>query len=465
MRVGTVRALQTLRQGSERKGCRELLAVLTCSGALLAGGGGSARAQELLESTRPVPSPDGKHTVAVEWEIPVATGEAVDFSGRMQVRVADTGGTATRQRQIEAPQVRSVQTPLWLDNRWAAFTYNIQKNFNGMVYLDAADGAALQVEMVAPVRRMGATGRTESELTSLDVIEHSTTGTGLYRNITRGRASVFPLVLKAFPQFDGQPFSRAFLSELRSAIGAYGAWLAGRGVNDLHLETGSETFSPDEKHVALLACVTEDGQPETSGPATALIIVPLESGSAKAALASTRLVRLDSAVQLSCASPPLAEGDPQSNLMMVDFVRYTTRWQDARTVAVDREITDEEREEIRNEPVFLATLDGETTRLPAADQAPVPAPPAPAGAESEELEEDDETGETTASEKKPSGSRVSERSADRRSRRSPASTPAPQRSSRESRNRIPTVSAPGASAPRCAPPLRLPISPSRFRIF
>lgn len=439
MNVGTVRVFRMFQHGSGRLRRLGLLLTLIGGGVMPGAGSFEARAQELLESTRPVLSPDARHSVTVEWAVPVATGDGVDFSGRMQVRVRDVGGTATRQRLIEAPQVRSVQTPQWLDNRWAAFTYNIQKNFNGMVFLDAASGSALQLEMIAPVRRMGGTGRMEAELTSLDVIEHDTTGSVLYRNITRGRSSVFPLVLSALPPFEGRPFSRAFLQELRGAVAAYRNWLDRQGAEDLHLEAGTETFSPDENHVAMLTCVRHVSQPETSGPATALLITPLKARGADEALASTRLVPLDSSVQLACAS---GSYDPDT-VTLADYIRYTTRWTDARTVAVEREVNDEEQEEIITEPVFLVSLDGETTRLPAADSVPV------AVSALVERDSGEDEKEEDAKEKKSASERARSRDSRPAARRTPAPASASSaRSARDSRPRIPAVSAPaGTPAP------------------
>ncbi len=386
----------------------------------------------------------------VEWGIPIPVGDALDFSGRMQVRVSDVGGTATRQRQVEAPQVRSVQTPLWLDDRWAAFSYNIQKNFNGIVYLDTEAGTLLQLEMVAPVRRMGATGRFEAELTSLDVAEHGTTETAVHRNITRGRSSVFPVVIRTFPPFDGRPYPHPFPAELSEALGAYRTWMAANSMTDMEIETGSEAFSPDERHVALLAYLDTESDGVTTSVAS-LIIAPVDGTSPQEVFSAAKLLRLDPAVRLSCVTQ-LAYDDADAGMMAPDLVRYTARWQDSRTVAVDREIADEERDEIRTEPVYLATLDGETTRLPALDKPP-PQPVSGRMHKDDEIsgDEDDDEAEITVRERRPNRPvRVNTSPGEASPRRTLSATPGPNVTPQPRRTpsaagerRIPAVSAPG----------------------
>ena len=92
-----------------------------------------------------VASPDGARAVAVETRAPVSYGDSTDFATRLVVRVDDTGPTASAggmRRVVEASQVRSVGAPVWLgaDSPWTAFTYDIQKNSSGLVYLDTSSG-------------------------------------------------------------------------------------------------------------------------------------------------------------------------------------------------------------------------------------------------------------------------------------------------------------------------------------
>lgn len=337
--------------------------LVLCLLLLLVGGADSSPAR--TERTAAILSPTGKHTVTVEWTPPEQVGDSVEYSGQMRVRVADTGGTLSLQRDLQAPQVRSIQVPLWLDDRWSAFSYNIQKNSNGIVYVDMQDGRVLQLEMVAPARRMGATGQIQSDLTSLNIVEFLANRTESYSNITRGRQSLFPLVLPEVPAWKGGPYSRGFLNELQASLKAYRQWLDEKEITALIAESGTESFAPDERHFAVLVCLSDA---QSTAPVPGLVIAPVTRASAGDVLRTTRLVRLDSPLDLPCMAA-LRPGESET-AYPVDYVRYTTRWQDARTVAVEREVVDDEREELQREPVYLATVDGETTRLPAADWTP-----------------------------------------------------------------------------------------------
>lgn len=328
-----------------------------------------------VESTRPAPSPDGSQVAVVDHIARIVDGEAERYSGKMAIRITDTQGTVTRQRRVDATQARIVNTPQWLDDQWCAYTYNISKNANGVVYLDTRSGKALQVEFVAVSRRMGATDTVETELTSLEATDYGESITKV-SNITRTGRSVFPLLLRQLPPFDGNPFPIVFAEQVQMALDAYRAFLANRGIRTLRIEQASESFNAKETHLAALACT--DGLP-------AVLIIPLQAENPAAAMAATKISLLDDDVQLSCQVEYPAETDTDAESLSPPQVkpvelgqfgefRFRTAWKDDTSVVVEKEIFETEEEESRKEPFFSVSLEGKLEKL----ARPEPTPPAAA---------------------------------------------------------------------------------------
>ena len=132
---------------------------LALTGFLALGVFAHARNEVRVESTRPVTSPRGDLAVIVDRLATVVDGEPERYPGIMEVRIVDGEGKVVTRRRMASPQVRLIQKPVWLDNQWCGFSYNIAKNSYGMVYYDCVENRALQLEIVAPSRRMGATGK------------------------------------------------------------------------------------------------------------------------------------------------------------------------------------------------------------------------------------------------------------------------------------------------------------------
>ncbi len=329
----------------------------------------------IVESTRPVPSPDGSRMFVVDHISRIINGEPERYSGRMLVRVTDSQGTVTRQRRIEASQVRLINPPLWLDEHWAAFTYNVSKNANGVVYFNADSGEAVQVEFVAFTRRLAATDTVERELTSFDATLYA--GRVLrVSNITRRGRSVFPLLLRPLPPYEINPFPLVFAEQVRAALYAYQEFLEKNKVSDLRLEEATESFNAEETHMAVLACVNDK---------PSLILATLQAENAADALSKVKVLELDSSLELTCLRDT-PDGGEQSNgldssagetsdtepLGHFGEYRYRTQWRDSQTVLVQKEIFETEDQEPRQETLYEITLGGELRKVDVPTTAAVP---------------------------------------------------------------------------------------------
>ncbi|MCX7626112.1 MAG: hypothetical protein N2Z21_07870 [Candidatus Sumerlaeaceae bacterium] len=319
--------------------------------------------QTLTDSTRPVVSPDGKKSIVVDRIFRVIDGEPERYPSRMVVRISDLGSTTTRQRRLEASQVRLLNPPRWLDTQWAAFTYNISKNANGVVYVNSDTGEALQMEFVALRRRMAATDVVEVELTSFEVTEYANRITRV-SNITRRNRSVFPLFLRPLPPYDTSPFPWVFADQVRAALQAYHNFLTKHGIHTLRLEQASESFAPEDKMLAALACA--DGRPIA-------LLSPMEAESPAAALERVNLFPLDADVTLNClaesGSPP---GDvPTSSTISEDGeslghfgeLAFRTSWKNEQTALVEQEVFESEEGEPHREPLYALHIDGKIEKL------------------------------------------------------------------------------------------------------
>ena len=332
-----------------------------------------AHADVRIESTRASVSPDGAHKVVVDHVMPVMDGEADRYSGKMVVRVTDADGTTTLRRPVETSQVSVIQTPKWLSPQVAACYYNIKKNAAGTLFVDLSVGGVLQVECVAPTRKRAATGKIEAVLTNLEVVAYGAQSERV-SNVTRNGASVFPLVLKPLPVMDNAPLPLEAFQEVVDALKAWHKFLKANQVTNWQREVASESFSPDEKHLAVLGCV--GGKP-------VLFIAPLGAASASEGLAKTKMVLLDDSIEVNCArdlrasteeetedDPPMSEGE-------FGGYRFTTAWKDAQSVEVIRETFETEDQGLQKEAYLEVNLQGEMKKLPRAAIHP----PATAGSE------------------------------------------------------------------------------------
>jgi len=324
-----------------------------------------AQVLTISDSTKPLASPDASRVIVVDRIFRVIDGEPERYPSRLLVRITDAGGTVTRQRRIDASQVRLLNPPRWIDNRWAAFTYNISKNANGVVYVDTLTAEALQIEFVELRRRMAATETIEVELTSFEVTEY---GTEVVRvsNITRRNRSVFPLFLRPLPPYDTTPFPWVFAEQVRTAMRAYHDFLKQRAIRSLRIEEASESFAPEDKSMAALAC--SDNRPIA-------LICPMEAESPAAALARVTIFQLDPDIDLTCAAdlPASAADTPTSSTISEDSeklgrfgeYRFCTSWRDENTALVEQEFFESEEQEPHREPLYALHPDGKMEKLAA----------------------------------------------------------------------------------------------------
>jgi hypothetical protein len=327
-----------------------------------------------VESTRAVASPSGGRTIVVDHRMPVRDGRPDQYSGQMLIRVTDKQGGTPRQRLVEGSQARIIDTPVWLDDRWAAYSYNISKNAVGMVYFDSDTGAAIVVEQVAVSRRMGATASNEYELMSFDVTEYDGDRVTALQNLVFGNNSVFPLPLRAVPEYKGKVHGKEFLDQVKESLAALRGMLAKHQVAAVKVEQGSESFSEDGKRAGMLVCA--DGAP-------AAVIVPVGAASPREAFDKATFARLGADVQLTCQHAGGDEDDETTvtsedkgtsevpvEIGWSDRYRFMTEWQDSRTLRVDKEVFETEEEQPHREPWYTLTTDGKLTRK-------APEPPKP----------------------------------------------------------------------------------------
>lgn len=344
--------------------------------AIACAGLGFAASDVKVESSRAVSSPDGSRSVVVDHLIPIVDGEAERYSGRMLVRVADEGGTATKQRFMETSQIRLISPGRWMDDQWFTFTYDISKNSRGVVAFNANSGRAVQVESVRTTRKMGATGKVETELTDLEIADYGDTITRV-RNVTRNLKSVFPLYLTDLTYLVGKPIAREHVTEIENALRALAEFKEKNSAEDLLLEEASESFNPSDTHMAVLACKAAKPQ---------LLIVPTNAPSADDALAGAKLSELGDDVKLTCLFEPVegfesedetapdettpqapdTVGQDESNPAPSEQfggMRFATSWKNEGTVLIEMESFETEDEAAKREALFSATLDGTVTRL------------------------------------------------------------------------------------------------------
>jgi hypothetical protein len=278
----------------------------------------------------------------------------------MVLRVTDKStSSVTRQTYVEGTQVRTLQPPVWLDDKWCAYTYNIAKNANGMVYLDTDSGEGYQVELVAPPRRMGATNTVEQEVTSLDVTVLGASSVRIH-NVPWSGGTAFPLRLPPVAKFDGKPYGKDFVDQLSKAVQEYRNFCSANGVVAVEAEQASESFSKDEKRLALLACA--DKKP-------VLCLAELKGEVAP------KLISLGNDVKLNCAAMQETnneQGEPAGDS------RYATTWKDETHVAIEREVFNSEDDTARRETAYVADLDGKLTKAepqntPGPKSSPTPA--------------------------------------------------------------------------------------------
>lgn len=301
----------------------------------------SAASDVKVESTRPIQSLDSKKVATVDRLSPIEDGEVEKFSGKMMIRVTNPDGTNPRQRYLESSQARIIHPPVWLKgSEVCAFTYNIAKNSDGIVYFTPEQNRALQIEFIMTMRRMASTGQIEQDLTNFELTEH-TSQTLHVESVPYKGGIAFPFALPPLDTFDNQPYPLDFMTKVNSGLIAYKKFLSDNKLAALELEDASETFNPKEDHLAFLA---------TDKTNNFVCIVPLTETDTSARLAKT-IVRPVPNIKLSHNHE---SGDNAQNEIEM---RYSTVWADDKTVRIQEETFGSEDDESHKNPIFSISLD------------------------------------------------------------------------------------------------------------
>lgn len=305
-----------------------------------------------VESTRPIQSLDGTKIVSVDRLSPIQNGEVEQFSGKMMIRVTNREGKNPRQRYLESSQARIIHPPVWLKGSdICAYTYNIAKNSDGIVYFIPEQNRALQIEFIMTMRRMASTGQIEQDLTSFEITEH-TSQTLHIDTVPHKGGIAFPFVMPTLDTFDNQPYPLDFMEKLDAGLSAYKNFLTKKDLAPFELEDASETFSPNEEHLAFLA---------GSKGKNYLCVVPLKADSTVERLEKT-IIKEVSDIRLSHTN------DTNDTEEAVLEARYTTVWTGDETVQIQKEVFGSEDDESQKVAVYSVSLkDGELQKLTSKD--------------------------------------------------------------------------------------------------
>jgi hypothetical protein len=320
-----------------------------------------------VESTRPVLSPDGKQVLIVDHLMPIdETGQKDEFSGLLKVRLssAERGTTMVRSRDIEAPRVRTVRAPQWLDNRWAVVEYSISRASRGVAYLDGASGRVVQLEIVT-VTGGGASERTEGNrtlpggLAHFEVQDSMPDGTvSRVSSLTHGQASVFPIVIgsvtKAGEAATVRPDGTSALDDVLTGMAAWETWKAKLEIPGAAVDQASESVSPDGKLMAALIC-TERGP--------RLVVMPISSKSPEDVFGGLGVVTLSPSIRLSCQDDGNTGGNEAGGEESFGESRYGTLWQGPDQVIIFRENFNSESDQPVRTNLLSAKLEQGEIRL------------------------------------------------------------------------------------------------------
>jgi hypothetical protein len=317
-----------------------------------------------VESTRPVPSPNGKMVVIVDQLQPVdEDGQRDEFSGILRLRIlpADGSGSPARARQIEAPRVRTIRAPEWLDDRWAVVEYSISRASRGVAYLDTASGRVIQLEIVtATSGRRKEAAMPVGSLANFEVIDSMPDGTtNRIVSLTHGHSSLFPLVVRKIPPAGEAAKTREDgASALDDVLNAMAAWEKARTQLSLPgavVDQATDSISPDGKLMAVLACAEQ-------GPRA--IVIPTQASTPEEAFAKVGVVALTADIRLNCGTREGSEDFPVDG-------RYSTVWESPTTVQILREVYKDESDTPERIPVMKVSLEGGEMRISSAQDARV----------------------------------------------------------------------------------------------
>jgi hypothetical protein len=166
----------------------------------------------------PKPAPNGVLAANVQWD-------EAGFVGLLSMRIYDKSGKFLR--SVDVPEINpSPANLLWLDDEWVACDSFIGHNGSGFYYVHAPSGRGYLLEIVAPDPR---TDWIFSAASS-DAVSSASIA-----NISRGRTSLFPILLRTVPDNEAGFFMADFVREVAVAIETYNAYRKQRGISRIDI--------------------------------------------------------------------------------------------------------------------------------------------------------------------------------------------------------------------------------------
>lgn len=318
-----------------------------------------------VETLRPVASPDSTQVAFVDHLQPeVAPGERDITNGQLRLRIRlAKDPSIERIRDLEAPRIRALRAPEWMDTRWLAVEYDISRTSRGIAYLDTATGRVLQVEIVMTSPSEGA-GRGDQNLTmtyyELTDTMPDGTGEGIV-SFARGNSVIFPLSIPTVPA-KGQAAKlredgSSHLDDILEAVQAWANYRSRNQLEQVSLDQASESIAPDESGLAGLVCTNLGSR---------FLVIPIGRAKPAEALALASLLPLPSKIRLNCdesagGSEP-GQSQPASGGHFGEQ-RHITTWLSPTTVQIIRETFANEGDRPDQVPVLQLDLNSQPLTL------------------------------------------------------------------------------------------------------
>jgi hypothetical protein len=201
--------------------------------------GCAAAPQALLP--QPLLSPDKALAANVEWD-------PAGFIGVMRMRVYNPDGKLLRTAEIREINP-SPANLVWIDSEWVACDSFIGDRGSGFFYVHAPTGRGYLLEVAVP--KPGADWVVS--VASTDPVSSDSVPT-----ISRGRSSVFPVLLRTLPDGAGDYFTPEFRQKLTESVDAFTAWRRDKRFRTLDLVSDAD-IRPE---LGALVIVRLDGRAE-----------------------------------------------------------------------------------------------------------------------------------------------------------------------------------------------------------
>lgn len=287
----------------------------------------------IFESKNSAQSPDKSQTFRVER----LSDYNDPFSGKMMLQLSSNSDpNSIKQRLVEGTRIRTMTPPVWLNNEWVGFSYNVGKNSEGYTYYHAPSHKTILIETDIVRQLMGNTGQVEEEMQNLSFTQYTDKKSASLQiqNLTwgSGNRSLFPLYLPtinntARDTVPGLPF----LKSVESALSEYQGLCELYHAKSILPELGTESFDQQGDRVAFLAAM------ETT---PTLVVLPLSAKTAQDAFKKAMIVQLPSMIRLSSTSETDTEVATEDTEDLT-AVRFTTKWGAKGATIIGQEVYDE----------------------------------------------------------------------------------------------------------------------------